>query len=165
MRARAAAMRWLPRYFARGLMASRGSHRCICRVAHFTYGRATALRAQTFQQIIKGKSRPGRRRGAPAVEHRPYGHHADRRLRRCGRPGASRSPEPSCPHLLPHTPSEAVAWPSLTAPAAVRCALQAVRPATGGFQTPCMRTARTSSTASSTSRCAASLSMHALSTP
>jgi alkylated DNA nucleotide flippase Atl1 len=50
-------------------------------------------------------------------------------------------------------------------PVARRCASGTVKPAPGGQLTPWMRVASSSSSASSTSRCAASLPMHALSTP
>ena len=94
---------------------------------------------------------PGPRPSEPPPPNRPQRrrptHHRPTRPTRHRKPGT-----PCTPHAHTHTLSEAVAWPSLTAPAAVRCALQAVRPATGGHQTPCMRMARTPTSASSRSR-------------
>ena len=65
--------------------------RIIGSMLHASVTDAQRMCAQDVIKVIKGKSRPGRRRGAPAVEHRPSGHHADRRLRRCGGTGALRS--------------------------------------------------------------------------
>ena len=65
--------------------------RSIGSMLHASVTDARGSPRHRYNHIIKGKSRPGRRRGAPAVEHRPSGHHADRRSRRCGGTDALRS--------------------------------------------------------------------------
>ena len=91
--------------------------------------RAQSLRR--LQVITKGKGRVGRRRGAPPAEHRPRGHHPDRRSRRFGCSGAARSPEPPHPPYAPTRRSEAPA-PAHCEPA--RRAQMCLRHGQAGFR-------------------------------
>ena len=133
-------------------------------VAHLTYGRATVC-ARRLHQILKGKSRPGRRRGAPAVEHRPYGYHPDRRLRRCGGTGALRSAQSPVPPLAPTRPPRRPLQLTVSSTVARRCASGMVKPAPGGQLTPWKLMASSSSSASSTGRCAAPSACTLLASP
>ena len=121
--------------------------------------RATAA-LRRLQSMTKGKSRPGRRRGAPAVEHRPSGHHPDRRSRRFGCSGAARSPEPPHPPYAPTRPPRRPLQLTVSPPVARRCASGMVKPAPGGQLTPWKHMASSTTSASSTGRCAPPCPLH-----
>ena len=101
-----------------------------------------------------GPERAVRRRGPPAVEDRPSGHHPDRRSRKSGSSGAARSPEPPSPPLAPTRPPRRPLQLIVRSTVARRCASGMVKPAPGGQLTPWKLVAPSTTSASSTSRCA-----------
>ena len=101
-----------------------------------------------------GPERAVRRRGPPAVEDRPSGHHPDRRSRKSGSSGAARSPEPPSPPLAPTRPPRRPLQLTVSSTVARRCASGMVKPAPGGQLTPWKLVAPSTTSASSTSRCA-----------
>ena len=120
--------------------------------------RAQSLRR--LQVITKGKGRVGRRRGAPPAEHRPRGHHPDRRSRRFGCSGAARSPEPPYHPPAPTRPPRRPLQLTVSPPVARRCVSGMVKPAAGGQLTPWMLVASSTTSASSTGRWAPPCPLH-----
>ena len=115
--------------------------------------------------LCAGQDRLHRWRGLPAAEDSLPRYHPDRPLRSSRSSGAPPRAEIPAPPLLPTRPPRRLRQLIVSSTVARRCVSGMVKPGPGGHMTPWKRVASSSSSASSTGRCAPPSPLHTLATP